>query len=94
MESVRLTEQELAVVLGDLPEWVRVDETLTRTWRFADFVHAIDFVEEVAQVAEELQHHPDIDIRYNKVTLLLSTHSAGGLTAQDVELATRLAGLA
>ena len=55
-----------------------------RTFRFADFVHAIDFVEHLAEVAEAQQHHPDIDIRYNKVTLRLSSHDAGGVTMRDV----------
>ena len=89
----RLGEEQIAAALGDLPEWQLEGDTLVRTWRFADFVRAVEFVEEVAQVAEDLQHHPDIDIRYNKVTLRLSTHSAGGLTTNDVGLATRLDGL-
>ena len=89
----RLSEEQIAAVLVDLPEWQLEDAALVRTWRFADFVHAVEFVEEVAQVAEDVQHHPDIDIRYNKVTLRLSTHSAGGLTTNDVGLATRLDGL-
>ncbi len=86
----RLSEEQITAALADLPDWQREDDAMVRTRRFSDFVHAIDFVEEVAAVAEELQHHPDIDIRYNKVTLRLSTHSAGGLTAKDVELAGRL----
>ena len=90
----RLGEEQIAAVLVDLPEWQLEDDALVRTWRFADFVHAVEFVEVVAQVAEDLQHHPDIDIRYNKVTLRLSTHSAGGLTTNDVGLAARLDGLA
>ena len=89
----RLSEEQIAAALVDLPEWQLEGDTLVRTWRFADFVHAVEFVEVVAQVAEDLQHHPDIDIRYNKVTLRLSTHSAGGLTTNDVGLATRLDGL-
>jgi 4a-hydroxytetrahydrobiopterin dehydratase len=90
MSVDRLSEEQIGAALADLPDWQRDEESLVRTRRFSDFVHAIDFVEEVAAVAEELQHHPDIDIRYNKVTLRLSTHSAGGLTARDVELAARL----
>ena len=64
-----------------------IGESLTRTFRFADFVHAIGFVEHLAEVAEEQKHHPDIDIRYNKVTLHLSSHDAGGVTMRDVQLA-------
>ena len=89
----KLGEEQIAAALIDLPGWQLEGDTLVRTWRFADFVRAVEFVEEVAQVAEDLQHHPDIDIRYNKVTLRLSTHSAGGLTTNDVGLATRLDGL-
>lgn len=90
----KLGEEQIAAALGDLPEWQLEGDSLVRTWRFADFVRAVEFVEEVAQAAEDMQHHPDIDIRYNKVTLRLSTHSAGGLTTNDVGLATRLDGLA
>jgi len=82
-----LNQEQIGAALSELGEWGFKGEALTRTFRFADFVHAIDFVEHVAEVAEERQHHPDIDIRYNKVTLRLSTHSAGGVTMRDVELA-------
>ncbi len=89
-----LSPQQIDTALGDLEGWSYDGSSLIRTFRFADFVHAIGFVEHLADVAESLQHHPDIDIRYNKVTLRLATHSAGGVTARDVELAeaaTRLA---
>ena len=82
-----LNQEQIEVALGELGGWGLDHEALTRTFRFADFVHAIGFVEHLAEVAEERQHHPDIDIRYNKVTLHLSTHSAGGVTMSDVELA-------
>jgi 4a-hydroxytetrahydrobiopterin dehydratase len=82
-----LSQTQIETALADLDGWVYADGALMRTFRFADFVHAIDFVEHLADVAESLQHHPDIDIRYNKVTLHLATHSAGGVTARDVELA-------
>ena len=82
-----LSREEIEAALAGLNDWAYGDEALTRTFRFADFVHAIGFVEHLAEVAEELQHHPDIDIRYNKVTLRLSTHSAGGVTSRDVDLA-------
>jgi 4a-hydroxytetrahydrobiopterin dehydratase len=89
-----LTQQQIDVALADLDGWTYEDGALTRTFRFADFVHAVDFVEHLADVAESMQHHPDIDIRYNKVTLRLATHSAGGVTARDVELAVALSRLA
>ena len=82
-----LNQEQIEAALGELGDWGFQGEALTRTFRFADFVHAIGFVEHLAEVAEERQHHPDIDIRYNKVTLHLSTHSAGGVTMRDVELA-------
>ena len=82
-----LNQEQIEAALGELADWGVEGDALTRTFRFADFVHSIGFVEHLAEVAEERQHHPDIDIRYNKVTLCLSTHSAGGVTQRDVELA-------
>jgi 4a-hydroxytetrahydrobiopterin dehydratase len=82
-----LNQEQIEAALGELDGWGFQDDALVRTFRFPDFVHAVDFVERLAEVAEERQHHPDIDIRYNKVTLRLSTHSAGGVTSRDVELA-------
>jgi 4a-hydroxytetrahydrobiopterin dehydratase len=82
-----LNQEQIEAALGGLEEWGFQADALTRTFRFADFVHAIGFVEHLAEVAEERQHHPDIDIRYNKVTLRLSTHSSGGVTIRDVEMA-------
>jgi 4a-hydroxytetrahydrobiopterin dehydratase len=82
-----LNHEQIEAALAELEGWGFRDEALVRTFRFADFVHAIDFVEELAEVAEEQRHHPDIDIRYNKVTLTLSSHDAGGVTARDVRLA-------
>ncbi len=82
-----LDQKQIKAALGDLDGWDFDGEALTRTFRFADFVHAVGFVEHLAEVAEERQHHPDIDIRYNKVTLRLVSHDAGGVTRRDVELA-------
>jgi 4a-hydroxytetrahydrobiopterin dehydratase len=82
-----LNQEQIEAALGELGEWGLDHEALTRTFRFADFANAIGFVEHLAEVAEERHHHPDIDIRYNKVTVRLSTHSAGGITMRDVELA-------
>ena len=82
-----LDPEQIKAALAELTDWGFEGEALTRTFRFADFVHSIGFVEHLAEIAEERQHHPDIDIRYNKVTLRLSTHSAGGVTQRDVQLA-------
>jgi 4a-hydroxytetrahydrobiopterin dehydratase len=76
-----------------LPDWELEDETIRRTFRFVDFTAAMGFVTRVALVAEKANHHPDIDIRWNKVTLALTTHDAGGLTARDIELAQTIDGL-
>ena len=89
-----LNHEQIGAALGELDGWGFQDEALVRTFRFADFVHAIDFVGELAEIAEEQQHHPDIDIRYNKVTLRLSSHDAGGVTMRDVHLAEALQKLA
>jgi 4a-hydroxytetrahydrobiopterin dehydratase len=85
-----LSQEQIAAALADLDGWELQDGALVRTFRFADFVHAVDFVEQLAEVAESQRHHPDIDIRYNKVTLRLSSHDAGGLTGRDVKLAEAL----
>jgi 4a-hydroxytetrahydrobiopterin dehydratase len=82
-----LNHEQIEAALAELDGWGFRDEALVRTFRFADFVHAVDFVEELAEVAEEQRHHPDIEIRYNKVTLHLSSHDAGGVTQRDVRLA-------
>jgi 4a-hydroxytetrahydrobiopterin dehydratase len=73
--------------LGNLPGWSRRGDVLTRTYQFRDFLESIDFVNRVADSAEAADHHPDIDIRFSKVTLALSTHSAGGVTQKDLDLA-------
>ena len=85
-----LSQEQITAALGELDGWGQEGEALVRTFRFADFVHAIGFVEHLAEVAESQHHHPDIDIRYNKVTLRLSSHDAGGLTGRDVKLAEAL----
>lgn len=73
--------------LGSLAGWSRRGDVLTRTYQFRNFSQAMEFVNRVAGLAESANHHPDIDIRYSKVTLTLSTHDAGGITSNDVALA-------
>lgn len=76
--------------LTRLPRWKKFDgHAITRTFEFTDFPAALRFVNAVGSVAEEAGHHPDIDIRWNKVTLSLTTHDAGGLTSLDFDLAAR-----
>jgi 4a-hydroxytetrahydrobiopterin dehydratase len=77
-------------LLGEVPNWKLQENSIERTFKFGRFQEAIDFVNRVAQEAENMNHHPDIDIRWNKVKLVLSTHSAGGLTNNDFMLATKL----
>jgi 4a-hydroxytetrahydrobiopterin dehydratase len=81
---------ELKTRLKKIPEWELEKKHIERTFEFDDFSDSIDFVNAVAEVAEEEEHHPDIDIRYNKVRLVLSTHSKGGLTELDFALAERI----
>jgi 4a-hydroxytetrahydrobiopterin dehydratase len=81
---------ELKERMKKVPEWELEKKHIERSFEFDDFQDAIDFVNAVAEVAEEEEHHPDIDIRYNKVRLVLSTHSKGGLTDLDFALAERI----
>jgi len=86
----RLSDVEIAARLESVPGWQREGDWLRRAYKFDTFPAAIAFVNRVAEVAEALDHHPDITIEYTKVTLRVSTHDAGGLTANDFELATRI----
>lgn len=81
------SKEEAASRLVALPGWQIEAGELTRTFKFGDFVAALAFVNRVGEQAEKAGHHPDIDIRYNRVRLSLVTHDAGGLTAKDFELA-------
>ena len=80
---------EIEAFLEAHPEWSIAGTEITRTYEFGDFNESMGFVTRVAIMAEKYDHHPDIDIRWNKVTLTLSTHSEGGLTARDLDLADR-----
>ncbi|MEE8330247.1 MAG: 4a-hydroxytetrahydrobiopterin dehydratase [Acidimicrobiia bacterium] len=87
-----LSPTERTDFLVEHPNWTLDGETISRTFVFADFGAAMGFVTNVAIAAERADHHPDIDIRWNKVTLALSTHSAGALTDKDALLATEVEG--
>ena len=80
--------------LGTLPGWSRRGIVLTKTFQLATFPNAIAFVQRVAEAAEKADHHPDIDIRFTKVTWTLSTQSAGGITQKDIDLAGEIERLA
>ena len=75
--------------LSDHPDWSLDDETISRTYEFDDFAAAMGFTTSVALAAEAADHHPDIDIRWNKVTLALTSHDVGALTERDTRLAAR-----
>ena len=83
----KLNASEIKSALVAVPDWTRKGATISRTFQFKDFPAAIQFVNIVAEIAEQAWHHPDIDIRWNKVTLMLTTHDAGGLTEKDFDLA-------
>jgi 4a-hydroxytetrahydrobiopterin dehydratase len=85
-----LEDDDLTAALKKCPEWEYEKKAITRTIEFEEFNDAIDFVNDLAEIAEEAQHHPDITIRHTKVTLKLTTHDAGGVTNLDIELAQRV----
>lgn len=89
-----LTEDEISARLSAVPEWTRDGNSITFAITRADFRDAMLYVGAVAYLAEAANHHPDIGISWNRVTLVLSTHSAGGLTAADFALAGRISALA
>jgi len=86
----RLTDEQVQERLAQLPGWKLQGAAIRRVYEFKDFVAAMAFVNELAVLAEEAGHHPDIDIRYNKVTLGLTTHDAGGLTENDAKMAAQI----
>lgn len=83
----RLNDIAIATKLRGLPGWSRSGDSIVRTFAFAGFPDAVAFVERLVEPAESLNHHPDVDLRYNKVIVTLSTHDAGGLTDLDFTLA-------
>jgi 4a-hydroxytetrahydrobiopterin dehydratase len=85
-----LEPEAVQTLLQEVPEWKLEENAISRTFELASFPLAIAFVNKVAEEAEKENHHPDIDIRWRKVRLALSTHSAGGLTSADFTLARKL----
>lgn len=83
----KLSTEQVEAKLAELPQWSLNGDLLQRTFRFDNFIGSMAFVGRIADLAEEMQHHPDILIRYNKVTLTLTTHDAGGLTDSDFSFA-------
>ena len=94
MMARRLDADELSRQLGDLPGWAGDTAGIARTVKAPDFLTGVRIVAEVAEAAEAMDHHPDIDIRWRTLLFGLSTHSAGGVTQLDVELAHRISAIA
>src|SRR6266404_1691155 len=90
MKTEKLNQQEIAARLQGLNEWQLQGEEIVRTFQFKDFVGSMKFVNKVAEIAEAAQHHPNITINWNKVTLSLTTHDSGGLTKNDFDLAAKI----
>jgi len=83
----KLSAKQIKESLAAVPAWKKTGAAIARTYQFKDFPAAIQFVNALATAAEQAWHHPDIDIRWNKVKLTLTTHDAGGLTEKDFDLA-------
>ncbi len=88
--STVLSDPEIQQALQNLPGWKRNGNTIERNLQFGNFVQAMDFVNQIAEAAEALNHHPDIHISYNKVTLVLVSHDSGGITQRDVRMAGKI----
>jgi 4a-hydroxytetrahydrobiopterin dehydratase len=82
-----LTAKQIKPRLKSVPDWAKRARTICRTFKFKGFPASITFVRRIAQLAQKMNHHPDIDIRYDKVTLTLTTHDEGGITEKDFSLA-------
>jgi 4a-hydroxytetrahydrobiopterin dehydratase len=89
-----LSDDEVQRRLGELGGWERQGGSIVRQFKLDDFVGSVDFVNRITAPAEEMNHHPDLEISWNKVTVSLSTHSEGGLTENDFALARRIDELA
>lgn len=87
MRTPKLNAAEVQSRLASVAGWQVVGDALTKTFTFADFIQSMQFVNRLADAAEAANHHPDIDIRYAKVIVTLSTHDAGGITGKDFALA-------
>jgi 4a-hydroxytetrahydrobiopterin dehydratase len=90
----KLTDAEIIAGLTPLPGWTRRGEAIVKPYTFATFADGIRFVDRVAVAADAADHHPDVDIRWTTVTMALSTHSQGGITAKDLRLAAEIERLA
>ena len=85
-----LSDNEIESRLADLEGWERQGDAISKTFELADFVGSVEFVDRLVEPAEELGHHPDLSISWNRVSVSITSHAAGGLTANDFELARRI----
>jgi len=85
-----LSDSEIESRLADLDGWERSGDTIVKTFELSDFVGSVEFVRKLVEPAEELGHHPDLSISWNKVSVSITTHAAGGLTENDFVLARRI----
>ncbi len=88
-----LSDDEIRTRLEEMPGWEPAESAIAKDFRFETFPEAVAFVVAVGFAAEAANHHPDLDIRYNRVHVQLSTHSEGGVTEKDIELATTIEGV-
>jgi 4a-hydroxytetrahydrobiopterin dehydratase len=88
-----LSDSEIDQRLAELEGWQRSGEAITRTFELEDFVGSVEFVKQIVEPAEEMNHHPDLEISWNKVGVSITNHAEGGLTPQDFELAQRISKL-
>jgi 4a-hydroxytetrahydrobiopterin dehydratase len=90
MNMPTLSDNEIQQALQQLPKWQRSGKAIERVFEFPTFMDGISFVNRVAEAAEAANHHPDITINYNKVTMQLTSHDSGGVTQRDVKMAGRI----
>jgi 4a-hydroxytetrahydrobiopterin dehydratase len=89
-DASRLADEDVQILLREIPQWTRKDQVIERVFQFKDFKEAIRFVNSVAEAANKEDHHPDIHIYYNKVHIVLSTHKVKGLSRNDFILAAKI----
>jgi 4a-hydroxytetrahydrobiopterin dehydratase len=85
-----LSDAEIEARIAELPGWAREEEAISKTFQRGDFVGSVRFVDAIVEPAEAMNHHPDLEISWDKVKVTISTHSEGGLTAADFELAGKI----
>ena len=93
MAMATLTDAEIAAGLADLPGWSREGDEIVKTFDCGTFAAAVAFVVRIGFFAEHADHHPDLDVRWKRVRVALTTHDAGGLTAKDIDLAREIQGI-